>query len=160
MMIKWIRQLSVVIATGFGAGYSPIMPGTAGTLVAFPLFWLARLWLNPFAILLLTLGLLLIAIPICQTAGGHFGAHDAARIVIDEIVAMLLILCVTPEYWGWQLTGFVVFRFFDIVKPFPIDSIDQHLSNAVGVMLDDIVAAIYTIFVLLICQWLWQNMAS
>ena len=160
MITKWYQQACVLLATGFGTGFSPIMPGTVGTLVAFPLFWLARIWLNPVAILILAAVLFIAAVPVCQVAAHYFGLHDASQIVIDEIVAMLLILCVIPEFWIWQLAAFVVFRFFDIVKPFPINFIDQHLSNSLGVMLDDIMAAVYTILCLLFIKWLWQNMAS
>ena len=159
-MIKRYRQACILLASGFGAGYSPIMPGTVGTLMAFPLFWFAQLWLTPFGITILALVLFFVAIPICQSASAHFKAHDASPIVIDEIIAMLLVLSLIPTYWTWQLIGFIVFRFFDIAKPFPIGYIDKSQSNAIKIMLDDIVAAIYTILFLLLCQWLWQNIAS
>ena len=160
-MTTWYQKTCVFVATGFGAGFSPIMPGTVGTLVAFPVFYLAKLWLSPFGIAILAFLLFFAAIPICKSAEAYFERPDASQIVIDEIVAMLLVLstlpAILPEYWIWQLIGFIAFRFFDIVKPFPIRYIDQHLSNALGIMLDDIIAAFYAILFLLLSEWLWQN---
>lgn len=158
MIYRLYAQLMLFLATGFGSGYSPIMPGTAGTLVALPLFWLLRLWFDPVMVSLLAGVLFFMALPVCQIAGRHFNQADAPQIVIDEIVAMLLILSVTEETWFWQLAAFVAFRFFDIVKPFPVSWADNHVPGGLGVMLDDLLAAGYAILLLLFCRWLWHNM--
>ena len=138
------------VALGFGAGLSPIAPGTFGTLVAFPVAWL----LNAYAD---TAGWL-VAIVLVTTVGAWsaqrttraLGVADHGSIVIDEIAAFLLVLFfVGSDPWR-QLLAFVLFRFFDIVKPPPIRQIDRATTNAAGVMADDFAAAGYALIVMAI----------
>lgn len=144
------------IALGFGSGLSPRAPGTFGTLVALPLF--AALLVTPELIHYLTITLLfIIGIPLCTRAGIALGVSDHGGIVWDEIVAMLLVLEFTPLAWPWWLAAFILFRLFDIWKPFPIRQCDARLKGGFGVMFDDLLAAIYAIACLKGLQWLMMH---
>ncbi len=135
------------IALGFGSGLSPRAPGTVGTLVGFPLFWL--LTFAPENAQFMMLGLLfLVGIPLCTQTGKALGVSDHGSIVWDEIVAMMLILKFTPSTpLGWGM-AFVLFRLFDIWKPSPIRQCDAQLKGGFGVMFDDLLAAVYAIICL------------
>lgn len=143
---------------GFGSGLAKKAPGTFGTLVALPLFTLiAGLDLDAQ---LLIIGLLfLFGIYCCGISGKHLGAADHGAIVWDEIVAMMLVLTFTLNQWHWWLCAFLLFRLFDIWKPFPIQQFDAKLKNGFGVMFDDLLAAIYAIISLKGLQWLTTNYA-
>ena len=138
------------LACGCGSGLSPWAPGTVGTLFA----WASFVLLAPFFSFSLKpmLGILLFAyligIPIIDRAGRALGDPDHGSIVWDEIVPFWLVLALTPGYWKWQALAFVLFRFFDIVKPQPARYFDRHVKNGFGVMADDLVAAGYTLLVL------------
>lgn len=132
---------------GFGSGLAPKAPGTFGTLVAFPLFWLISSYnLNVKLAIIATL--FIVGIYVCDKTGKALGVADHGAIVWDEIVAMLLVLCFTPMHYFWYLLAFALFRLFDIWKPYPICIMDAKLKNGFGVMFDDVLAAIYAIFVL------------
>ena len=141
------------LALGFGSGLSPKAPGTAGTLLALPLF-LGLMQLPENLHLALIMGLFLIGIPICTIAGKALGVSDHGSIVWDEIVAMLLVLEFTPKHWLWWLVAFLLFRLFDIWKPAPIQQCDAKLKGGFGVMFDDLLAAIYAIICLKGLLWL------
>ncbi len=135
------------LAFGFGSGLSPIAPGTVGTLAAMlPALLLVQL---PVWIGLLTVALAFAAgIYLCNVAGRALGVHDYGGIVWDEFVAMWLVLVLVPVDWRWWLAAFLAFRFFDILKPWPIRWLDQHVHGGVGVMIDDVLAALYALAVL------------
>jgi phosphatidylglycerophosphatase A len=133
---------------GFGSGLMPKGPGTAGTLVAFPIYWYLAPRLNDYYFILLLLAAFVIGVWICDKTGRALGVEDHGGIVWDEIVAFLLVLFFTPEGWIWQILAFVLFRFFDIVKPQPIRHFDQNLHGGLGVMFDDILAAAYALLCL------------
>jgi phosphatidylglycerophosphatase A len=135
------------LGLGFGAGLSPIAPGTIGTLVAFPLFF-ALSGLSLRAMMFILIVAFIVGVFICQKAGDDLGVPDHGSIVWDEIVAMMLVLVFAPNNpMGW-LTALVGFRFFDILKPFPIRFFDQKLKGGFGVMFDDLLAAIYTLILM------------
>ena len=136
------------IAFGGGAGLSPKAPGTVGTLVAFPLYWLLNDHLEPIQFLLLIDVLFIAGIWACSITGKALGAHDHGGMVWDEIVAFLLVLFFIPDDWTWQLAAFLLFRLFDIVKPQPITYYDNKLKGGFGVMFDDLLAAFYTLLCL------------
>ena len=141
------------LALGFGSGLAKRAPGTFGTLVALPLFF--GLMLIPEHLhLAIIAGLFLIGIPLCTQAGKALGVSDHGSIVWDEIVAMLLVLEFTPKHWAWWLVAFVLFRLFDIWKPAPIRQCDAQLIGGLGVMFDDLLAAIYAIICLKGLLWL------
>jgi phosphatidylglycerophosphatase A len=144
------------LAFGFGSGLAPFAPGTFGTLAALPLF--ASLLLLPEASHLIVIFLLFLAgIPICRKAGDALGVSDHGGIVWDEIVAMLLVLESTPRTWPWWAVAFVLFRLFDIWKPFPIRQCDARLKGGFGVMFDDLLAALYAILALKALIWLTMH---
>jgi len=136
------------VALGFGAGLAPKMPGTVGTLVALPIAWALRAYGGDGAWLVAITALTLLGIWAAQVTGRHLGAADHGCIVIDEIAAFLLVLFFAGPGPLRQVVAFVLFRFFDIVKPPPIRQLDRAMKSAVGVMADDFLAAGYTLLVL------------
>lgn len=136
------------IALGFGTGLSPYAPGTAGTLLAFPLYFVLSPWLSPLSFFWAIVVLFGIGVWASERTGRDLGIPDHGAMNWDEVVAMLLVLMFTPEHWAWWGLAFVAFRFFDVVKPPPIRHIDRKVKGGLGVMFDDIVAAFYTLLVL------------
>ncbi len=129
------------LATGFGAGRLPWAPGTLGTLVAVPLVLLLQplpLWIYS----VVTLGLVLAGIVICGKAADRLGVHDHPSIVWDEIAGYLITMLAVPPSATALLSGFLLFRLFDISKPWPIRWLDHNISGGLGIMLDDVAAAI------------------
>ncbi|MDR2196234.1 MAG: phosphatidylglycerophosphatase A [Gallionellaceae bacterium] len=139
------RHPAHLLAFGFGSGLFPRAPGTMGTLVAFPLFWLLSPHLADMEFLAVLACLFTFGVWVCDKTGRALGAADHGGIVWDEIVAFMLVLLFTPEGWAWSLFAFALFRFFDIVKPPPIRHFDENLHGGLGVMFDDILAAGYTL---------------
>ena len=130
------------LSLGFGSGLSPYAPGTAGTLAAIPLFWFMSTL--PLAVYLAVVGVLfLIGIYLCQVTTDRLGAHDHSAIVWDEVVGYLLTMTAIPFDWRWVLAGFFLFRLFDVWKPWPVRALDRSVEGGLGIMLDDIGAAIY-----------------
>lgn len=131
------------LATAGGAGYSPIAPGTCGTLVAVPLAWLAgdlALW----AFVVLTAGITAVGIVAADLADRTWGTHDSGRIVIDEVAGYFVTLSfVDYTLWSSLLLGFVLFRAFDILKPPPVRWVDEKTPGGAGVVLDDVAAGLY-----------------
>ncbi|WP_458734498.1 phosphatidylglycerophosphatase A family protein [Zobellella taiwanensis] len=133
-----------LLALGFGSGLSPVMPGTMGTLAAIPLYLLVRglpLWAY---LVLLVLGFLA-GIKICEAATRAIGRHDHGAIVWDEIIGFGITMIAAPAGWGWLAAGFVLFRFFDIVKPWPIRWFDRRVHGGFGIMLDDVIAGLFAL---------------
>ena len=140
-------------ALGFGSGLAPKAPGTFGTLVGLPLFWLISGQTLSIQLSIIAL-FFVIGIYFCDVAGKNIGVADHGSIVWDEIVAMLLALAFTPLSALFWLVAFLLFRLFDIWKPFPIRQFDAKLKNGFGVMFDDLLAAIYAILSLMVMQWI------
>jgi len=139
------RTAILTIASGLGTGYSPFAPGTAGSLLGLLLVWLLSgatglggYWYPALTVLLFFIGV---------WASGHaeviYGKKDCGKIVIDEVVGMFVTLYLLPAAPLYFVSGFILFRFFDILKPFPASRIDQRLGGGLGVMLDDVAAAVY-----------------
>ncbi|MGB5337336.1 MAG: phosphatidylglycerophosphatase A, partial [Woeseiaceae bacterium] len=130
------------LAFGFGTGLAPFAPGTFGSLPGVLLFWLT-LDSGLYVQLGVGLGLVLAGIWICGESARRIGVHDHGGIVWDEIAGMYLTLLAAPlSPIGWLL-AFILFRAADIVKPWPIRDLDHRLGGGVGIMLDDLVAALY-----------------
>ena len=140
-------------ALGFGSGLAPKAPGTFGTLVGLPLFWLISGQTLSIQLSIIAL-FFVIGIYFCDVSGKSLGVADHGSIVWDEIVAMLLALAFTPLSALFWLVAFLLFRLFDIWKPFPIRQFDAKLKNGFGVMFDDLLAAIYAILSLMVMQWI------
>jgi phosphatidylglycerophosphatase A len=136
------------IALGFGAGVSRFAPGTAGTLVAFPLWWLLGPGYGPLGLAVIVASLFGIGVWACALTGRHLGAADHGAMCWDEVVAFLAVLALVPQSPGWQAAAFVLFRAFDVVKPPPIRELERRLKGGFGVMFDDLLAAGYTLLVL------------
>lgn len=153
-----LRSPVHLLAFGFGAGLAPRAPGTFGTLVAVPIAWalagLAVWWHVTVIALLFATG-----IAICGASARRLGVHDFSGIVFDEIVGYLITLIIataTAPLHGLALAaGFVLFRIFDILKPWPIGWLDRRVGGGLGIMLDDAVAGIYAGGIWLgITQWI------
>lgn len=140
-----IRNPAHFISFGFGSGLFPGSPGTAGTLVAFPIYWWLAPRLTDAQFLLLLLALFMLGVYVCNRTGRALGVADHGGIVWDEIVAFLLVLYFTPDGFFWSLLAFSLFRFFDIVKPPPIRHFDRNWHGGLGVMFDDLLAAGYAL---------------
>ncbi|MGY6276907.1 phosphatidylglycerophosphatase A family protein [Methylomonas sp. MgM2] len=142
-----VRDPVLLLAFGFGSGLAKKMPGTLGTVAAIPLYMGLRLT-NDWIYLAATAISILAGIAICDAAAKKLGVHDYGGIVWDEIAGFLITMCWLPFSWQNLLTGFVLFRFFDIVKPWPIRWLDRHVGGGVGIMLDDVAAGIFAALVL------------
>lgn len=141
-MLQTVNALSKAIATALGAGYSPIAPGTCGTIVTIPLAWAlasVQLWL--FALVIVAI--IGIGIWAAGRADRAWGSHDSGRIVIDEVAGYLVtVALVDRSHWAPLAVGFVVFRVLDITKPPPIRWLDQNLPGGFGVVIDDVAAGV------------------
>ena len=134
-----LRNPVHLLAFGFGSGLAPKAPGTFGTLAAVPLYLLLAQLPLPLYLLVLVLAFG-IGIWICDKTARDLGVHDHGGIVWDEFVGFWLTMLVAPPGWPWVVAGFVLFRLFDIVKPFPINWLDRHIKGGLGIMLDDALA--------------------
>src|SRR3990167_2825750 len=143
------------LAFGFGSGLSPIAPGTFGTLAAIPIYVLLAFLLNAKAYLLVVCFAFLAGIFVCSHVSRDLGKHDYKGIVWDEIVGYLLTMFLVPLHGFWVLLGFVLFRVFDIWKPYPIRWIDARVGGGFGIMLDDVLAAIPAFLILQILSHLY-----
>ena len=141
---------AALVATGFGAGWLPLMPGSWGSLAALPCAWAIRSLggttaLAAAAVITFALG---------WWAAGRVararGEHDPGFIVIDEIAAQWLVLLAAPLDWRAYAAAFLLFRLFDITKPWPAGLVERRVAGGLGIMLDDIVAAAYAVLLLLI----------
>ncbi|NCT56129.1 MAG: phosphatidylglycerophosphatase A [Legionella sp.] len=142
------------LAFGFGSGLAPFAPGTFGTVAALPLYFLLAL-LPPQIYLVMTLVAFALGIWICGKVSRDLGVHDHAGIVWDEIVGFLLTMFLVPVHLIWVVAGFILFRIFDIWKPYPIRWVDKHVSGGLGIMIDDVLAAIPACFILEIISHLF-----
>lgn len=152
-LTKWQHFL----ALGFGSGLAPKAPGTFGTLVALPLVWLLSLAGTFWFVGFLVLGTLL-GIYVCGKTATDVGEHDHGAIVWDEIIGFTLTMLLVPISLTTLLVGFALFRFFDIVKPWPIRWFDQRVHGGFGIMLDDLLAALPALVILHSLVYLeWLN---
>ena len=143
------------LAFGFGSGLAPFAPGTAGTAAAIPIYLLLQgfpLW----GYLAITAMVAVAGIWLCGQSSRALGVHDHPGIVWDEIAGYLVTMAAAPRGWEWVLLGFVLFRLFDIVKPWPCRLVDRRVQGGLGIMLDDLIAGIYA-FVLLQLAVYWMG---
>ena len=140
-----ITRIGLAVATVFGVGYAPVAPGTFGSAAGLLLWWL--LPASP-----VVQGAAIAALFVAGSWGGnvaehHFGRTDPGQVVIDEVMGMLITLFLNPVGWMGALAGFLLFRLFDVIKPYPANRLEQ-LHGGVGVMADDAMAAVYANLVL------------
>jgi len=135
------------LAFGFGSGLLPRAPGTAGTAAAIPLY----LWLSQYPLtiyLALVCVLVITGVWICQQASARLGVHDHPGIVWDEVAGFLVSMIPAFPSWIWLPAGFILFRLFDIWKPWPISWADRELKGGLGIMLDDLLAGGFAALIL------------
>lgn len=139
---SWLlRHPDALLAFGFGSGLAPRMPGTCGTLLAIPLYIpLSQLALAPYLLSLVIA--FAFGVWICQTTSRKLGVHDHGGIVWDEFVGFWLTMVAAPKGVAWIIAGFLLFRIFDVIKPWPIAWVDKHVHGGFGIMIDDVIAAI------------------
>jgi len=131
------------IALGGGLGLAPKAPGTFGTLLGIPLLFLMPT--NLAAYLLVVVLLFALGVWSCDACARNLGVHDHPGIVWDEVVGYLITMIAVPKTFLWVVAGFIVFRFFDILKPWPIGWVDKHVHGGLGIMLDDVLAAFFSL---------------
>jgi phosphatidylglycerophosphatase A len=148
-----LRSPSGLLAFGFGSGLSPFAPGTMGTLVAIPFAFVLKSLDAPVFWLALLL-LFILGVVLCEQVSRKLGVHDHGGIVWDEMLGYWLAVAFVPLQWQWLLAAFVLFRFFDIYKPWPIRQIDARVGGGFGIMIDDVVAALFTMIILAVVNWL------
>ncbi len=150
--IHELKDPVVLTALGFGSGLSPVAPGTAGTLVTVPLvYFLQQQTFLTYA--LVTMFVLATGSWICGYAANKLQVHDHSGIVYDEVAGFLITMILAPAGWQSMLTGFLLFRFFDAVKPWPISWFDKNVSGGFGIMLDDVIAGIFSLSCLLLIEY-------
>ena len=142
-----MKHFILLVATALGLGYSPIAPGTLGTLVAILVYYFLSNIPSPLYEITLV-GFLFLAVWVSGNAEICFRKKDDQRIVIDEIIGFLITMLWLPKTIRFVIIGFFLFRFFDILKPFPIRRFEKGFKGGFGVVLDDVVAGVYANIVL------------
>jgi phosphatidylglycerophosphatase A len=137
-----LRRPVQLLAFGFGSGLAPRAPGTFGTLAAVPLYLLLAGLSAPYYLLVLILAGLL-GVYVCHRTAADLGVHDHGGIVWDEFVGLWITLFLAPPGWWWLVAGFALFRFFDVLKPWPIRWLDRHVHGGFGIMIDDVLAGVF-----------------
>lgn len=136
-----LRDPGHLLALGFGSGLAPRAPGTFGTLAAIPVYLLcAQLPLMFY--LLVVVAAFVLGVYVCGRTARALGVHDHPGIVWDEVVGYLLTMAWAPSGWLWLVIGFVLFRIFDILKPWPIRVLDRSVHGGFGIMIDDALAGL------------------
>ena len=135
------------LAFGFGSGLSPKAPGTAGTLAAVPILYLMSFLTSVEYLIVLSM-IIVAGVWLCGQSSKMLGVHDHPGIVWDEFAGLLVTMIAVPVTWGTVLAGFILFRLFDILKPWPIGWLDKKISGGLGIMLDDLVAGALALSIL------------
>ena len=142
-----LRNPLHLLSLGLGSGLSPRAPGTCGTLVAVPLYLLlVQLPLTYYLVAVLLA--FIVGVYLCGYTSAALGVHDHGGIVWDEFVGFWITMIAVPATWQWILAGFVLFRLFDIVKPWPVKVADARMKGGFGIMFDDVLAALYALAIL------------
>lgn len=156
------KKVVEAFATGFYLGKIPFMPGTFGTLLGIPVTWLFLMG-SPNFYLFACILFLGFSVLIAELYERYFHAHDPGEVVIDEVLGYAISMAWLPATWQSFIAAFVVFRFFDILKPFPINYVDRKIPGGLGTILDDVAAGLVTNFVLQIVYtqtaWLGVKLA-
>lgn len=139
-----LKSPIMLLAFGFGSGLSRVAPGTVGTLIA-AVLWLFLVPLPSLLYLVVVLLCALLGVYICGEAAERLDEHDHGGIVWDEFVGLWIALATIPADWSGLLVGVVLFRFFDIAKPWPIKWVDKNIQGGFGIMMDDVIAGVATL---------------
>ena len=148
-----LRHPGTLLATWFGAGYLPKAPGTWGSVAALPFAWIISSYFSWQGLALATLLIFVVGLWAAKVFEIKSGEHDPGAIVIDEVAGLWLTLIVVPPEPVLYLTGFLLFRLFDIRKPWPVSWADKSLPGAWGMMVDDIFAGIYAAMTLMAIRY-------
>ena len=145
-----------LLSLGFGSGLSPKMPGTIGTVVGVGLYLLlpAQYLADWRIYLAIIISAFIIGVFLCGYTAKALNVHDHPGIVWDEIVGYFITMIMVPKEWVWILLGFVLFRIFDILKPWPISIADKRLKGGFGIMFDDVLAGVFALIVIQIILYL------
>jgi phosphatidylglycerophosphatase A len=154
-----MSKLSLWIATFFYIGKFPIAPGTLTSLVTATTFFLVNRYahLSLYGQLAAIVIIFFIGIPVATAGEKYFGKKDPRPVVIDEVAGQMVALLWVPCTIGLYFLGFLLFRFFDILKPFPVGLADRKLSHGFGIMADDILAALYALGTIHLILYLWPK---
>ena len=152
-VLALLRNPIDFLALGFGTGCVPVAPGTFGT-VAGMLVFLPMRDLSLTSYILVVVTLFLLGVWFCRHAAAALGVHDHPAIVWDEVVGYLVTMTAAPPGWMYVIFGFVLFRLFDILKPWPVRWLDRHVHGGLGIMLDDVAAALMALACLHIIPYL------
>ena len=151
--VKLLKDPGHLLSFGFGSGLSPYAPGTMGTLVAIPLF-LCAAYFGSMIVLVSCLVISIAGIYLCERTTRALGVHDHSAIVWDEIAGYFVTMLFVPVSVISVILGFMLFRLFDILKPWPISVIDSRLKGGLGVMLDDILSGVFACVILQLVHYL------
>ena len=143
-----------LLAVGFGSGLIKPAPGTWGTLAGVPIYLVLINFISPSSVVYLSflLASFIVGIYLCGKAAEDAGVHDHGSIVWDEFVGFWITMMFIPFTWLNVLIGFVLFRFFDIIKPWPIKLLDKHVHGGFGIMIDDVLAGVFAWLILFFAQ--------
>jgi phosphatidylglycerophosphatase A len=148
-----MNHFIILLATGFGVGYSRIAPGTMGTLIVVPIYYFLSNIPSPIYEITL-IGFFFLSVWISENAEVFFGKRDDQRIVIDEMMGFLITMLWIPRTVLFIIMAFILFRLFDILKPFPVRRVEKRWKGGFGVVLDDAIAGLYGNIILHgICFW-------
>jgi phosphatidylglycerophosphatase A len=150
--LKLLRHPVHLLSLGFGSGCAPKAPGTMGTLVGVLFYLPLQLLALPYYVAVVVF-VSLLGIWLCGQTARALGVHDHPGIVWDEIAGYLLTMVAAPAGWGWIALGIVLFRIFDIWKPWPIGLLDKQLKGGLGVMADDLLAGIFSLTIMQIIAY-------
>ncbi|WP_086479548.1 phosphatidylglycerophosphatase A family protein [Oceanospirillum sanctuarii] len=143
------------LAFGLGSGAAPWAPGTVGTAAAVIPYLLWIQFLSPVWFLVLLAVTFVIGVWLCERTSEDLGVHDHSGIVWDEFVGYWLTMFLAPQGWEWALVGFVLFRFFDVLKPWPVKWADRRVAGGFGIMVDDVLAGVYAWIGMQVLMRLW-----
>ena len=140
---KLLRDPRYLLAFGFGSGLAPRAPGTFGTLAAIPVFLVLQALPVPAYVAVVCIAFA-VGVYVCHHVATELNIKDPGAIVFDEFVGLWVGLFLLPEGWWWLVCGFVLFRAFDILKPWPVGFLDTSIKGGLGIMVDDVAAGLYT----------------
>lgn len=152
----FLKDPGHLLAFGLGSGALPKAPGTWGSIVAIPLYYLLWVWLPASAYWGMLVLAFVLGVWLCGRASRALGVHDHGGIVWDEFVGVWITLASQPVSLPWVLTGLVLFRIFDIAKPWPIRWLDRKIHGGLGIMLDDVLAGLVALALIVIAQHFWH----
>lgn len=140
------------LASGFGSGCAPVAPGTFGTAAAIPV-WILLSFLSPITYAIFVFAIFVLGCYVSEKASQELGVHDHGGIVIDEFVGYFITMFLVPLSWFNVLLGFILFRIFDVLKPWPIKVLDRQVKGGFGIMIDDVLAGFMALISVHLLLW-------